>query len=370
MLIMLPRMPWLIFASVVGTGTSALAGGNAPSTIWSATKKNVTDSGWIVSNPTGSADFFDTTYRVTAGNGNVERATVAQGLPVSGVAVSVADFGSGAQYAQVGVFNSNLAVDPAGETPDLASAIASVANPALSPPALFEFVAFALAEGTIPSGATRLHAVVQLPPGDPGLLGVGADRTASPHGGSGFSADGYATPSNTSAALDFGLNVGQDNSATSSCKPADRRPHGRLRASRVHQGVGEGDQLTVELRAGERLDLAFFGSRAGDKLRLYFGSAACVPSIPIGPVLTSLADPDGDGSYLRLNATWPAGFGNPDVPLHARGATQRARAAARDSPTASRSSPATTSRSACATTAGSAGFRGADPERLGGFLQQ
>jgi hypothetical protein len=40
-------------------------------------------------------------------------------------------------------------------------------------------------------------------------------------------------------------------------------------------------------------------------LRLFLASAACVPIAPIGPVLSALPDPDGDGSYLRLHAQWP-----------------------------------------------------------------
>lgn len=301
------RMAFFSLATLAVAAIPAFAGAG-DSTIWSATKGNVIDSGWVVGFPTGSSDFFDATYGVTAGIGNLEGATVAGGLKVDGIAVSVSDFGSGRTYATVGVFNSNLSVDPSGETPDLSSAISSAISPTLSPPALFQFVPFTLSANSIPSGATKTHAVVQLPPGDSGLLGVGADSGAGT-GSSGFTTDGYTTPSIGLSFLDFGQNVGQDNSATTSCKQADRKPHGRLRASNLVQGIGEGDKLTATVKSGDTLNLAFFGSKTGDKFRLYFNVSPCTPAVAIGPVLPTIADPDGTGTYLRINATWPSGFG-------------------------------------------------------------
>ncbi|MFO0983637.1 MAG: hypothetical protein U1E76_18230 [Planctomycetota bacterium] len=299
------RLAWTVMLTCAAP---AFAGGNADSTIWSGVKQDPIDSAWVVQYPTGSADYFDATYHVVAGSGNVAGASIAGALPITAVAVSVADFGSGRVYPRVGAYRSNLALDPSGESPDLAAALAELASPAFAPPPLYDFVAFDTPEGAIPSGDTRVHAVVQLPPGDSGLLGVGADSTTAAVG-SGFTTDGYTTPSVGLAWLDFGLNVGQDNSTTTSCKPADRAPHGRLRAGRVLQGIGEGDQLTVPVRPGQVLQLAFFGPQAGDRWRLYLSLAPCTPSQPIGPILSTVADPDADGSYMRLSTIWPSGFG-------------------------------------------------------------
>lgn len=306
------RMAFFSLATLAVAAIPAFAADSADSNIWSGTKGGVIDSGWVVTFPTGSSDYFDTTYNVTAGIGNVEDGTVAAGLAVQGVGVSVSDFGSGRTYATVGVFNSNLAVDASGETPDLASPVSSVTSPALSPPALFQFVPFLTATASIPAGATRTHTVVQLPPGDSGLLGVGADSgsTGTTGGASGFTTDGYSTPSIGLSFLDFGMSLGQDNSATTSCKQADRKPHGRLRCSNAVQGLSEGDHLTSTVKSGDTLNLAFYGSKTGDKFRLYFNVAPCTPAIAIGPVLPTIADGDANGgTFLRINATWPSGFG-------------------------------------------------------------
>lgn len=305
------RRAFLSLATFAVAALPALAGGNSDSTIWSTCTGSVTDSGWVVTFPTGSSDYFDQTFTVSAGIGNTENGDVAGGLNAVGVGVSVADFGSGRTYATVGVFNSNLGLDATGETPDLSSAITSASSPALSPPALFQYVDFLTGAGAIPGGSTRTHTVVQLPPGDSGLLGVGADSasTGTSGGLAGFTTDGYATPSIGISFLDFGQNVGQDNSATTSCKAADRKPHGRLRCSNKVQGIGEGDRLTTRVKAGDTLNLAFYGSKSGDKWKLYFNVAPCTPAIGVGGILPTIADPDGSGSYLRINATWPSGFG-------------------------------------------------------------
>ncbi|MFO0980646.1 MAG: hypothetical protein U1E76_02685 [Planctomycetota bacterium] len=286
-------------------------GGSCPGdpVLWSGLKRNLIDSGWVVTSPTGSADYFDATYGVIPGITNVENGVLAGGLPIRCIAVSVADFGSGRTYPILGVFNSNLGLDPSGQTPDLHSPVAAVASPTLGAPPLFEFETFGGVVGSIPPGSSAVHVVGQLPPGDSGLLGIGADSTASATGNSGFTTDGYSTPSISASFLDFGLNPGQDNSATTSCKSSDRLPHGRLRASNLKQGIGEGDRLTAEIRGGDTLNLAFFGTKTGDKFRLYFNVAPCAPAVAIGPLLPTLPDPDGDGTFIRLNATWPTGYG-------------------------------------------------------------
>src|SRR5262249_54837875 len=87
-------------------------------------------------------------------------------------------------------------------------------------------------------------------------------------------------------------------------------PHGRLRCQELGGlGIMNGDHLTTTISGLKTLDLAFFGAKQGDRWRLYFNTAPCSPAIAIGPVLPTIGDSDGDGAYLRINATFPRGFG-------------------------------------------------------------
>src|SRR5262245_13517308 len=98
--------------------------------------------------------------------------------------------------------------------------------------------------------------------------------------------------------LDMGINIGQDNTSTTSCKQADRKLHGRLRCQTLDAAGGgrhvtQGDKLACTAWPGELhfpLSLAFFGtaqdaaSEKAIKFRLYFaGVGGCAPSTPIGP---------------------------------------------------------------------------------------
>jgi hypothetical protein len=247
-------------------------------------------------------------------------------LPITGIAVSVADFGSGRTYAVVGLYNPNLVLDSSGNTPDLSNPLTYAVSPPLTPPPLFDYVTYDLPDATIPAGSTKIHSVVELPPGDSGLLTVGGDSNTTHLGlaTSGFTTDGYATPAIMMSFIDIGLNPGQDNSTTVSCKAEEREPHGRLRVSNPTQLIGSGDRLSLTIRAGDPIQLAFFGPQIGDMARLYCtlaptnpvipreadrNLAPCIPAVHLGPVLTTTPDPDGSGSYLRVDATWPAGYG-------------------------------------------------------------
>jgi hypothetical protein len=70
----------------------------------------------------------------------------------------------------------------------------------------------------------------------------------------------------------------------------------------------DGDHLTTTLLGGNTLDLSFFGNQPGDKWRLYFATGPCNPAIAVGPLLPTIPDPDGDGSFLRISAIFPYGF--------------------------------------------------------------
>ncbi|MFO0981962.1 MAG: hypothetical protein U1E76_09505 [Planctomycetota bacterium] len=301
-------MRTLLGLASLALAAPALANDTVDSAIYSTTTTRQPSSGWVVQFPTGSEDYFNAVFEVATGGGSVEGPAIAADLPITAIAVSVADFGSGRTYPLVGVHLSNLSLDSTGQTPDLASPIAQRLSPPLSPPPLFDHVVFDLDEGTIAHGATKAHGVVQFPPGDSGGLGVGAD-TLGTGPRAGLTSNGYATPALMVSSLQWGLNAGQDNTATSSCKPIDRQPHGRLRISNNSQ-VGAGDRLSTKVRGGDSLQLAFYGAKVGDQLRLFYDLPPCTPVSALGPVLPTIPDPDGDGSYLRLNAIWPSGFGN------------------------------------------------------------
>jgi hypothetical protein len=285
----------------------ALGGHDGESTIWVTNVHGAIDSAWVVSVPGGSSDYFSSRYAVLPGTGNAE--DVVDGLPITGIALSVADFGSTAKFPMVGVFYPNLAVDPSGITPDLSRPISNVTSPSISAPNPLDFVPIDLPEAPIASGTTSVNTVVQLPVGDPGLLAVGSDSTTSSNGGSCFTQDGFATAFVVSF-LDWGMNPGQDNSSTTSCKPADRSPNGRLRVSGLPATeVGAGDHLTTTVSAGSPVVLSFFGTHGGDQFRIVTSTASCTRSEINGPVFTALADGDGDGSYHRVTADWPYGYG-------------------------------------------------------------
>src|SRR5262245_36727217 len=151
----------------------ARGGHDGESTIWVTNVHGGIDSAWVVSVPGGSSDYFSSRYAVVPGTGNAE--DVVDGLPITGIALSVADFGSNAKFPMVGVFYPNLAVDPSGITPGLSRPISTVTSPSISAPNPLDFVPIDLPEAPIASGTTSVNTVVQLPVGDLGLLAVGAD---------------------------------------------------------------------------------------------------------------------------------------------------------------------------------------------------
>jgi hypothetical protein len=298
------RTRLLVLASCFVLAPVLRAGHDGESTIWVTRLKGEINGGWVVQFPTGSSDFFNVTHPVVAGSGNSE--SVVAGLPITGIGVAVTSFGGSQTFPIVGVYIANLGLDPSGNTPDLSQPISTVMSPPIPSGWPID-----LPEGSIPPGAAQVHPVVQLPPGDSGLLGVGASTTSSPSGGSGYTIDGYATPAITLSFLDFGLNPGQDNDTTTSCQPAARSPHGRLRIQgEPSVQVGAGDHLTTTVRGGDPITLAFFGNHSGDQFRIVMSAPGCGGGAIMGPVLSALDDADGDGSFLRVPGTWPFGHGS------------------------------------------------------------
>src|SRR5262245_37000152 len=174
------------------------------STIWSCVVPNVPDSAFNPSFPIIS--HLSVAYAAVP-TLNVEGGTVSKTMPIKSVGVSIADFGSGLSFPTIGVFRPNVGLDASGNTPDLSLPVATPSSTPLPPGIpLFQYVAYdTSAKALIPPADATTVAVVQLPPGDSGLLTVGADGNPSTLQTSGYSTDGYATPAVTLSFLDFGI---------------------------------------------------------------------------------------------------------------------------------------------------------------------
>ena len=61
--------------------------------------------------------------------------------------------------------------------------------------------------GSGPVGSGNSHGYIQFPPGDNGLIGVGADTNNSFIGTMGWTLDGYATAANLFGAGNWGMRV-------------------------------------------------------------------------------------------------------------------------------------------------------------------
>src|SRR5262245_23640253 len=66
------------------------------------------DTGWVVTIPTLTSDWFSVAYNVTGGVGdNGDRQVINGHMNVNGLGLSVADFGTTQTYTNVGVFRPN-----------------------------------------------------------------------------------------------------------------------------------------------------------------------------------------------------------------------------------------------------------------------
>ncbi|MEW6742454.1 MAG: hypothetical protein AB1486_06820 [Planctomycetota bacterium] len=262
------------------------AGDSATSTQNETLTDGQLEQGWVVSIPSGGSDYFNVRYDGLAGR------------PLRGVSVGTADFGSATSYPIAGLFDSNLTLDPSGETPDLSSgrSVGPVA-PAAAP---FDYV-YASFSGLYYPAAEPQHVVVQMPPGDPGLLGIGADSNLPLQGFSGWTADGYDTPAYTGAET-WGLNANIDAVVELNAQGND----GRLRWS-VSTSDETGDLLAVDVVPGDSLALAFFAPQVGTSW-IVFSSVSGSPVARKSTVIATIADPPG--AYRRLGITWPSGLGS------------------------------------------------------------
>src|SRR5262245_2141846 len=105
-----------LLALLLTLSPTVLAGHDGESTLWVTDLQGAIDSGWIVSVPTGPSDYFNTAHKVVPGLDNSEQ--IVDGLPITGLALAVSDFGSSNTFPVVGVYYSNTALDPTDCTPD------------------------------------------------------------------------------------------------------------------------------------------------------------------------------------------------------------------------------------------------------------
>jgi hypothetical protein len=256
------------------------------------------EGGWVVAIPSGSSDYFNVRYD-------------GSGRSIRQLSISVSDFGGSTSFPVVGFYNANTGLDPSGMTPNLASPLATVSNPAILGGPLFDFEAVDTADFTSPA---TYHAVVQFPPGDPGLVGVGADQDGASNGGgecfgsnpfdsSGFTQDGYSSPAVVFTGADWGFN-------SLAAPQVGTRP--QLRLTNNNTDV-TGDFFDMKTIAGNAFGLSLFtrhfGNPAGT-LWLLFISFLGTPIAPVGPVLPTIAAPGNEWRYIRLGANWPTGAGN------------------------------------------------------------
>jgi hypothetical protein len=161
------------------------------------------ESGWVVQVPSGSSDYFNVDFGIPYSlNG------------VGGITLSVLDFVTATpQFPAAGVSNANYAVDATGHTPDLGAGALGVIAPFTFPPGTFATTSSAYVSHRLaahvpdPALGDPVHAWVQFPPGDPGLLGIGGDSSGSFPSCSYYSSNAYATPAIPVSFVNWGLRI-------------------------------------------------------------------------------------------------------------------------------------------------------------------
>jgi hypothetical protein len=299
---------FLFAAASLGLCATLALGSDKPGAFQRSKTDGSIEGGWVVSIPSGSSDYFNTRYDGTGTEGSV-----------TALGINVADFGGATTYPAVGFFGANTGLDPTGGTPDLNVGLGG--SPVAGPPltgTLFNYEAVELANFSAPA---TYHAVVQFPPGDPGLVGVGADQDGVQDGGnespglpnpgdsSAFTQDGYSTAAIQFGGVDWGLNSLE--------VPISGNVNPKLRLT-LDNADPSGDFIRSTTRAGNDFGLAVFTSDYGNAqgtLWLLFLSFLGTPIKKVGPVVPTLPvdDPLGgstrDYRFVRVGDVWPTGAG-------------------------------------------------------------
>ncbi|MEW6745631.1 MAG: hypothetical protein AB1486_23010 [Planctomycetota bacterium] len=242
------------------------------------------ESYWVVSFPSGSADFFNSRYDGL------------QGRPIAGVSTATADFGSGTSYPRTGLFPSNFSLDPTGNTPDLTSGCSADALPGGG--MVYNYVYGAFSSHCVPYGEPN-HVATQFPPGDSATLAIANDDTSTTLF-SGWTQDGYSTPAY--GGYNFGLNAVVD-------RVAELQGAGPFEGGLVqylYASDERGDFLTATVATGDFYGLLYDNATSGVLWQIWL-SFLGAPFKRVSPTLFTF--PSGGGSYLRAGDPWPYGFG-------------------------------------------------------------
>ncbi|MEW6744714.1 MAG: hypothetical protein AB1486_18330 [Planctomycetota bacterium] len=163
-----------------------------PVSPWGIKDDGSIETGWVVSIPSGSSDYFSNWFYCCQ-----------TPFYVTDFWVAVLDFGTTAtSFPMSGVFAANHTLDPSGWTPDLSQGWG--VQPFTFVPLTFATTSGMYVTNDFPDipyatfGTDDVHGVIQFPPGDSGWLGVGGDTTLTPAvcWGSTWTINGYTTPAN------------------------------------------------------------------------------------------------------------------------------------------------------------------------------
>ena len=302
----------LVLGLVSLIGPPLHATGDDPCRLYVSKTDGDTEQGWFVQAPAGPSDYFN--VRIDAPIDFPASRLLGNAVLLSGMSIGVADFGASTSYPIVGCYRPNTALDSSGFTPDLSAPVAQVFSPPILGGPIGDrcLVDFGPA-AALPSGT--YHSVVQFPPGDPGLLGVHADSDTDGKGGwptdglgpgpesndsSGFTTDGYATVANLFNLAEFALDLVVDHERSTS-----------FLSLGYSSGDMTGDFTTLTIIQGDPFSVNIHmppwnGGVTSWQLFVCFGG---IPFAPAGGILPALPCPRGWNS-LRVNTTWPRGFGN------------------------------------------------------------
>jgi hypothetical protein len=266
-----------------------------------------TEGGWVVQIPSGSSDYFNVRYPAPTGP-----------TTYVGMGAAVYDFGSASTYPVMGLYNQNFGLDPTGFTPDLSSPLTTATSPAVNGGLLNDWQDVAMPAVVV---STEFQCVVQFPPGDPGLLGIGGDTDTSERGGNGapglpdpwdasaFTTNGYAA----AAAFFGGADWGQNAISNPTPFSGTNGSVGKLRAT-VDNAQLTGDFTKIRVIAGDQMGVAFFmnefggGGSGTSHAFLLFISFLGAPILPVGSPIFVFNDA-GSWRYVRAGIAWPTGAG-------------------------------------------------------------